>query len=289
MNCKLSVIIPVYNRAALLAHPLASLRTAALAAPDTRWELIVVDDGSDENIQQALAAFPDLPVLFHRLPRNSGLLAARLAGLALAQGEFLFFLDADDAVAPGKFTEQLRASAAADVSYGDVARRTIDSAGQPTGELRHDAACPRNGEPAEFYLGIQPAPHNPIFRRSYLQAAVEHALFPPARTYDPIAETWFYYQLSVRPGRIVYVPGAWSVVGEPQGERLSGRWERQAFAALRLMQSFLEHAPRNTDTERARRMVGRCAFATWRGLPHGFDGFPADDFLAIWRAAPSSG
>jgi len=285
MTPSLSVILPVFNRANLLAHPLASLRAAAAVAPGLEWELIVMDDGSTEDIAAALAPFADLPIRFHR-QKNRGLLAARLAGLALARHEAIFFLDGDDAVAPGKFTAQLPALGDADVVYGDVARSTIDGSGHSLEPLRADAPQPSCTEPAEFYLAVQPAPHNPIFRRSYLQSAVAAAFFPADRAYDSIAETWFYYQLSVRPARIVYAPGAWSIVGEPAGERLSRKWERQAAASLRLMRAFLRHCPPTADTAEARRRVGLCAFATWRALPNGFP--PAGAFLELWRQAPPS-
>lgn len=282
----LSIVIPIYNRVHLLAHPLASLRAAAAAAGrDLVWEIIVVDDGSTEDVAAALAPFSDLPFALHRQP-NSGLLAARLAGLARARHEAVLFLDADDMIAPGKFTQQLPALAGVDVTYGDVSRTLLPAPGEPPQPLRFDPPLGECTEPADFYLGLQPGPHNPIYRRSYLRDAIDRPLFPPHRAYDPIAETWFYHQLSVLPARIRYVPGAWTIVGEPAGERISLNWERMAAGALRLGRAFMRTCPVTPATEAARRRVGLGAFATWRALPHGFDGFPADEFLAIWRAAP---
>lgn len=284
MSTLLSVVLPVFNRAALLDHPLESLRAAAHAAPGLDWELIVVDDASTEDIATVTARYADLPLSLHRLSSNRGLLAARLHGLSLARGAAVFFLDADDAVDPGKFTVQLSALAGCDVVYGDTARCLLDAQGRPSGTLRRDPPSPFTRNPAEFYLQIQPAPHNPIFRRAYLQTATTSPLVPPTRAYDPIAETWFYYLLSLQPAQIAYVPGPWSIVGEPEGVRLSRHWERQAAAALQLMRAFLRHCPVTAATAEARDRVGRCAFATWRALPNGFR--PADAFLAIWRQVP---
>lgn len=281
----LTVIIPVYNRTALLVHPLRSLREAAAATPDLQWEIVVVDDGSTEDVASVLASFSDLPIRLHR-QENKGLLAARLTGLSLAQHEAVLFLDGDDLVAPGKFTAQLPALTGADVTYGDVGRVDLEDHGQLAGALRLDQPLAPCDEPAEFYLGIQPAPHNPIFRRTYLISAIAPPLFPAHRIYDPIAETWFYYHLSIMPARIKYVPGAWTIVGDHLGERISRAWERQAFAALHLMRSFMAACPVSTATVAARQRVGHCAFATWRALPYNFTGFPADDFIAIWRTAP---
>lgn len=281
----LSIVLPVYNRAHLLVHPLTSLRTAAAATPGLTWEIILVDDGSIEDLPAVASRFGELPIRIHR-QENRGLLAARLAGLNLAKNDTVCFLDGDDVVAPGKFAAQLAALELADVAYGDVGRVELPPAGAPLGEIRADASLGECLDPAEFYLGVQPGPHNPIFRRDYLQAAITPPLVPPDRAYDPIAETWFYYHLAIRPARIAYVPGRWTIVGEHPGERISRHWERQAFGALKLMRAFMTACPQTTDTERARRRVGLCAFYTWRALPHGFREFPVDDFLNIWRAAP---
>jgi hypothetical protein len=283
----LSIILPVYNRVGLLAHPLDSLREASRQAPQVTWEVIVVDDGSSDDVRAVLTRYGDLPLHYHR-QSNHGLLGARLAGLARSTGEAVCFLDADDAVELGKFSGQLDAllETGADVVHGDIARRTIDGTGVANGPLRFDPPVRVYEHPAAFYLELQPAPHDPIFRRSYLQAIVSAPLFPASRDYDPIAETWFYYQLSVKPAHIVRVPGAWSIVGEPAGERLSRKWERQCAAALRLMRTFHHSCPKGEDTRVARRILGQCAFSTWRALPVGFA--PADQFLEIWSGCPSS-
>jgi hypothetical protein len=286
MNPRLSVVLPVHNRVALLAHPLKSLQAAAAAAPGLEWELLVIDDGSTEDLTSALAPYADLPLILHRLPQNSGLLNARLEGLARARGDAVFFLDADDAISPGKFTVQLDALARADVVHGDMARRSIDASGGAAGPLRLDPPSAPVEDPVAFYLTLQPAPHNPVFRRTYLQAAVSAPVCPPLRAYDSIAETWFYYHLALRPARIVHHPGVFSIVGEPTGERLSRQWERQCAAAVRLMEAFLDRCPAADTTAAFRLRVGHCAFTTWRALPTGFP--PADRLLAIWRRCPAA-
>lgn len=286
MNPSVTVVLPVYNRAALLPHPLDSLRAAASAAPGLKWEIIVMDDGSTEDINGALAPYSDLPLSRHRLTANSGLLHARLEGLSRARGEAIFFLDADDAVSDRKFSDQLPALAGADVVHGDIARRFIGQTGKTAGSLRSDRPTVPVTDPVEFYLVTQPAPHDPIFRRTYLQAAINPPLCPPLRTYDSIAETWFYYHLALQPARIAYLPGVFSIVGEPAGERISSKWERQCAAAIALMEAFLGQCPDRNETADFRRQIGRCAFNTWRALPRDFA--PAERLLALWRRCPRS-
>ncbi len=87
---RVSVIIPVYNRARLLEETLHSLM-AQLRAPD---EVIVVDDGSEEDIAGVCARFTG-KIRCVRTP-NGGAPAARNLGASLATGDWLWFCDSDD-------------------------------------------------------------------------------------------------------------------------------------------------------------------------------------------------
>jgi GT2 family glycosyltransferase len=99
---RISVIVPVYNGGSDLARCLAAL--AAGRRPHD--EIIVVDDASTDG-SGALAAGLGATVL--RLERNAGPAAARNHGARHAQGDVLFFVDADVAVAPGSL-DHVRAS-----------------------------------------------------------------------------------------------------------------------------------------------------------------------------------
>ncbi|HEX7023990.1 MAG TPA: glycosyltransferase family 2 protein, partial [Gemmatimonadales bacterium] len=87
----LSVIVPAYQAASLLPDTLGALR--ASTSPGLDWELIVVDDGSDDASAELAAPFADRVV---RLAAPAGGPAgARNAGARVARGEWLFFVDAD--------------------------------------------------------------------------------------------------------------------------------------------------------------------------------------------------
>jgi glycosyltransferase involved in cell wall biosynthesis len=100
-----SVVIPVYNRAHLIARAISSV----LAQSYRRFEIIVVDDASSDPLAEALAAIADprLRCIVH--PRNRGAAAARNTGVAAAQGEFVAFLDSDDTWYPEKLAFQIAA------------------------------------------------------------------------------------------------------------------------------------------------------------------------------------
>ena len=94
-----SIIVPVYNVQNYLA---ACVKSVAEQPGPRDWECILVDDGSTDTSGQicdVLAAeIPGLRVLHQQ---NGGLANARNTGLAAAKGEWVLFLDSDDAMAPG--------------------------------------------------------------------------------------------------------------------------------------------------------------------------------------------
>ncbi len=101
----LSIVMPVYNVAPYLPRCLESL--AALNPPAD--EIIVVDDGSTDACPTILAEFaPRLPQMRVIRQVNGGLSAARNTGLAVAQGQFLAFVDSDDYVEPDAYAEALK-------------------------------------------------------------------------------------------------------------------------------------------------------------------------------------
>ncbi len=102
----ISVIVPVYNGEEFLPEAIASIRAQAYAP----LEIIVVDDGSTDRTAQVVQALGmDLRYIYQP---NQGPAAARNQGLALARGELIAFLDADDLWPPHKLAHQVAALSA---------------------------------------------------------------------------------------------------------------------------------------------------------------------------------
>ena len=121
MNPTLSVVIPVYNEAATIAHLIERVRKAPIELP---MELIVVDDASSDGtraiLEQLAAEGPsDLRLLTHPVNRGKG--AAVRTGLASVRGEIVLIQDADLEYDPRDYPLLLEPilEGQADVVYGN--------------------------------------------------------------------------------------------------------------------------------------------------------------------------
>lgn len=90
-----SIIIPTYNQERYLPFTIRSV----MAQTYRNWEVIIVDDGSTDGTS-VLAARLVAPNVRYVCQENAGPAVARNAGIQVAQGEYLVFLDADDELSP---------------------------------------------------------------------------------------------------------------------------------------------------------------------------------------------
>ena len=95
-NPSLTVVVPSYNSASMLRRCLMGLVESDL--PRGRWELIVVDDGSDDDTAHIAKAFADEVIRLADGPRGPA--HARNVGAERARSDVLLFIDADVVVAP---------------------------------------------------------------------------------------------------------------------------------------------------------------------------------------------
>jgi len=86
-----SIIIPTYNRAHLIPKTIESV----IAQSYSNWELIIVDDGSEDNTSEVIASFADKRIRYY-YKKNEERSIARNFGIDKAKGEFINFLDDDD-------------------------------------------------------------------------------------------------------------------------------------------------------------------------------------------------
>ncbi|MBR1592539.1 MAG: glycosyltransferase family 2 protein [Ruminococcus sp.] len=98
----ISVIIPTYNRADRIKLSAESV----LKQTYRDIELIIVDDGSDDNTEEVVRSLNDDRVIYIR-QKNSGACAARNNGILHARGEYIAFQDSDDKWRRDKLEKQL--------------------------------------------------------------------------------------------------------------------------------------------------------------------------------------
>lgn len=92
-----SIVIPAYNRGFVLDRTIQSCLSQTFAD----FEIIIIDDGSDDDTEAVVARHRDPRIRYER-QANAGASAARNRGAALARGAWIAFLDSDDAFLRGK-------------------------------------------------------------------------------------------------------------------------------------------------------------------------------------------
>lgn len=98
-----SVILPTYNRASLLPRAIQSV----LNQTYKNFELIIIDDHSNDNTDKVVKEFKDNRVRYIRHKENKGAAAARNTGIRLAKGKYIAFQDSDDEWLPKKLERQI--------------------------------------------------------------------------------------------------------------------------------------------------------------------------------------
>lgn len=173
---KLSIIVPIYNVEKYLLRCLDSIAAQTCRS----FEAILIDDGSPDGcgrICDAYAAKDPRFTVIHQ--ENRGVSAARNAGLQIAKGEYVGFVDPDDFIDPGMFAALLEAGAqtGAEIvccnweTVCDDGRRSVHRLARP---------IPAQMSAAEFACRIFDVPRsvggavwNKLFRREILRQAFQ--------------------------------------------------------------------------------------------------------------------
>jgi glycosyltransferase involved in cell wall biosynthesis len=192
----ISVIIPAYNHGAFVARGITSVLSQTFKA----HEIIVVDDGSTDDTKRRLSEY-SCCIRYH-YQSNCGPGAAKQAGVGLAQGEYIQFLDADDSIAPNKFEKQLaifKANPDTSLVYSDYAN--IDSqrnllGGESTSLSSGEAPLARLVK--ENFMPV----HAPLTRR---QAIIEVGGLDTARIGQEDWDLWL--RLAIKGYRFYHSPG----------------------------------------------------------------------------------
>jgi len=241
-----SVIIPAYNSSAFLSDAVAS----AVRQTYGNLEIIVVNDGSTDDtgsVADQLAASDPRIVVVHR--PNGGLSAARNTGLGVASGEFICFLDADDALLPEKSRQQVaffQASPECDLVYSDhfLARASLEP-------IRLTVTGPPP-LPFDELLVLRNwfPPNVPLLRASLVQrvGGFDESL--------QAAEDWDYWTRCAAAGRFGYSPGPVAIY-RFHGGQMSRQFDRMRKAEWQVIDKHYGGCARRSRLARAARHLAR--------------------------------
>lgn len=191
-----SVIIPNYNYASYIGEAIDSV----LAQDYPNLEVIVVDDGSSDDSRVVIESYGDkVRAIFQQ---NQGVCATRNHGVTASSGEFVAFLDADDAWMPSKLSRQMERFANPDVGLVHVGVSHVDAAGNA---IREDLAG-KEGRVASELLLLKP-----VILGGGSGVVIRRRIFDDVGGFDTRLSTsadWeLYYRIATR-CEVAFVPEA---------------------------------------------------------------------------------
>lgn len=104
MNDLVSVVMPSYNTARFIKESIQSVQ----AQTYKNWELIIVDDCSNDGTKEVLDQIDDSRIRYFQNDINSGAAVSRNRAIREAKGKWIAFLDSDDLWMPDKLEKQIK-------------------------------------------------------------------------------------------------------------------------------------------------------------------------------------
>jgi GT2 family glycosyltransferase/peptidoglycan/xylan/chitin deacetylase (PgdA/CDA1 family) len=240
----ISVIIPTFNRAEVLAGCLDAL--AGQTAPPDSFEVVVVDDGSSDRTGDVISSFdPPFRLRAARQP-NAGQAAALNHGIRLAEGRFCLFLD-DDVVAEPALVAEHRSAQERHGGIAGLGMLTLRMLGRPGGLARHFADWWQ-----DHYERLANGALVPDFRACYSgNLSVPADVLQRVGGFDATLPRSFDVELAYRLEqagvRIVFLPGAVAEQQYSKGFRAIVRdFDRMGEAAVPLYRrhrDFIRYPP----------------------------------------------
>lgn len=186
-TAKISVIVPVYKVEAYLDKCVSSIVNQTY----TNLEIILVDDGSPDSCPTMCDAWVEKDSRIRVIHKtNGGLSDARNAGMAVATGELMAFVDSDDWIAPDMY-EYLYQRLAEDNS--DIAACGVQMVWEdktPSRMLTQEGNCVLNQEEAMRAIIEESWLKQPVWYKLYKTALVRDILFPVEKYHEDVF--WSY-------------------------------------------------------------------------------------------------
>jgi len=138
-NKLVSIIMPAYNAEEFISDSIESV----LQQTYNNWELIIVDDNSDDNTPEIVEKYSQKDSRIHLkvLDKNSGAAVSRNHAISRASGTYLAFLDSDDLWAKEKLTEQIKFMENNNYLFTSTSFEEINKKNQLNGNVASSHEC----------------------------------------------------------------------------------------------------------------------------------------------------
>ena len=159
-----SIIIPCYNASSYIKETINSVLTQTFQ----NFEILLINDGSTDNSSSIIKTIKDDRI--HLVEQeNQGVSFSRNKGIAMAKGEFVVFLDADDLLHPSFLEKRIftLSKSAAIACASNVV--LVDGKGNKIEEDKKHFAANKSSQILEFNDGIITCPSSYIFKTEFVQ------------------------------------------------------------------------------------------------------------------------
>ena len=237
-----SVVLPTYNRAQLLPRAISSV----LAQSHSKFELIIVDDGSVDNTADVVSEFSDPRIVFRKLETNQGAPHARNVGIEISRGEFLAFLDSDDEWRSEKLAKQVQLFSESQ-SVGAVgAGISIQHRAGKEFVTKHFIPTKRIGNIQRELLSGRSFPGKPLWPGSTSSIMIRRECFDKVGPFDENLRCAQEHDLYIRLSRFfdfAAVPEVLVIRHCEAKERLSTGWDGQVLGKRRFLEKYQTQFP----------------------------------------------
>lgn len=163
-----SIIIPTFNRAALLTETIDSV----IAQTYPHWECIIVDDGSSDNTRKIIEEYSkkDSRIQYHDRPEHlpKGANACRNYGFDISKGQYINWYDSDDLLHPEKLKLQVEALESSEYGFSVSQTMVFNETPDHPMKLKNDRII--SDQPFVDYMGMQIGflTQAPMWKRTFL-------------------------------------------------------------------------------------------------------------------------
>lgn len=269
MNDLVSIIVPIYNVEKYLDKCINSI----IAQTYNKLEIILVDDGSPDKCAKICDEYAEKEsriVVIHK--ENGGLSSARNAGLKIAKGDYISFVDSDDYIYKGMVEHMLQASVqnAADIVICDYKTVYEDekvnyenleqcNTGKITDIGQNEAQVAYfNDDKKRKSLVV-------VWNKLYERRLFENIRFPEGRIHEDEAVT---YRLLYKAKKIMYIKNGYYFYLERKGSIMASTFNKKRFQLFDAYIERLKFYEENNEKELYKKVIFLymhmlCQYAEW--------------------------